>query len=71
MSEQSVPNPFDSARRVVAINVQLNPEDVIAVWPMRREQAERLLDRHASSIAVQMLTAGKDAVAQIIEQEGI
>lgn len=71
MSESNVPNPFESARRIVGINVTLAPHDITEIWhSLTEEQVARLFDRHGSSIAVQMLAAGTQAVIQIIEQEG-
>lgn len=70
MSEANLPNPFECARRVVGVNVMLKPEDIMRVWSITRNQAERLLDVHAPSIAAQMLAAGMDAVVEIIKQEG-
>jgi hypothetical protein len=43
----------------------------MAIWSMTREQAELLINRHSSSIAVQMFAAGQKAVEQIIQQEGV
>ena len=71
MSDQPVPNPFTSARRIVGINVLLKPEDIMAIWSITSEQAELLINRHSSSIAVQMFAAGQKAVEQIIQQEGV
>jgi hypothetical protein len=71
MSESELPNPFECARRVIGVNVILRPDDITDVWgSLSKQQAEKLLDQHASSIAAQMLTAGISAAVQIMRQEG-
>ncbi len=71
MSESELPNPFECARRIIGVNVMLRPDDITDVWgSLSKQQAETLLDQHASSIAAQMLTAGISAAVQIIRQEG-
>ncbi len=71
MTNQPVPNPFECARRVVGINVLLKPEDIMCDPSITRQQAEQLLDRHASSIALRMLDAGRGAAVEIAKQEGV
>ncbi len=64
MSDTNLPNPFECARRIVGVNVLLQPQDIISVWhSLSLEQAERLIDIHGSTIAVQMLAAGIDAAS--------
>lgn len=71
MKEGRLPNPFECARRVVGVNVQLRPEDVMNVWGMiSRAEAERLLDEHGAEIAAQMLAAGIDAAVTIMRAKG-
>ncbi|MGB7158989.1 MAG: hypothetical protein WBD40_13030 [Tepidisphaeraceae bacterium] len=71
MSERHLPNPFECARRVGGVNVQLKPEDVMNVWGMiSGAEAERLLDEHGTEIAAQMLAAGIDAAVTIMRAKG-
>jgi hypothetical protein len=71
MNDTDCPNPFQCARRIVGVNVMLKPSDIIDVSPsLTVAEAEYLLERHGSAIAGQMLTAGINAVAEIIKHEG-
>lgn len=71
MSEPTVPDPFKSAQRLAGINVHLRPEDIMTALPdMRRETAQRLMDRHGGTLAAAMLGAGITAAIEIMRQEG-
>jgi hypothetical protein len=71
MSKSELPNPFECARHIIGVSVMLRPDDITDVWgSLSKQQAETLLDQHASSIATQMLTAGISAAVQIMRQEG-
>lgn len=70
MSEEEMPDPFKSARRVSGISVLLRPEDVMEAWgTISRAQAQRLFGAHGETIAAQMLAAGVEAAATLIRQE--
>jgi hypothetical protein len=71
MSKDKLPNPFESARRMPGITVQLDPHDIIARNPgMTAEQADDLLNRHGHEIAGRMIRAGVDAARALHRGEG-
>jgi hypothetical protein len=66
MSKDKLPNPFESARRMPGITVQLGPDDIIARNPsMTVEQADELLTRHGFEIAGHMIRTGVDAATAL------
>jgi len=71
MSELKMPNPFESAKRIVGVDVILKPDDIFHACPIvSLAEAEKVLDRHGSAIAAQMLRAGICAAVEIITHEG-
>jgi hypothetical protein len=71
MSESKAPNPFECAKRLIGMNVVLKAADIVHAHPgVSLAGAERVLDRHASVIAAQMLRAGICAAVEIITREG-
>ena len=72
MSNENVPNPFASAKRVVALNVTLKAADLIDAWPDTSvETAKRIFDQNGAKIAERMIAAGVEAAIDIIINEGI
>lgn len=70
MSECSVPDPFESAKRVAGFNVRLGPEDVMSELPgLSYDTAERLLDRHGGIVAGAMISAGIEAAIALLRRE--
>jgi hypothetical protein len=71
MSNDKLPNPFESARRMPGITVQLDPQDIMARTPgMTEKQADELLNRHGHEIAGRMIRAGVDAATALHRAEG-
>lgn len=71
MSDDMLPNPFKSARRVPGISVMLKPEDVTNAWgTMTRDKAAQLLDEHGSTIAARMLAAGIEMAFDLARDNG-
>ena len=70
MSNDELPNPFHTAKRIAGLSVRLNPEDAINIIPtMTREQAEKMLEENSIEIATQMISAGLEAVIRIVARE--
>jgi hypothetical protein len=71
MSENHLPDPFQSAKRISGIHVHLRPADLVTSHAATdMEAAKRLLDRHGGTLAAAMLSAALNAAIEITREEG-
>jgi hypothetical protein len=71
MSENHLPDPFQSAKRISGIHVHLRPEDLVTSHAATDiNAATRLLNRHGGTVAAAMLSAGIKSAIEIAQQEG-
>jgi hypothetical protein len=71
MSENDLPDPFQSAKRVPGIHVHLRPEDLLrSDSTFDRTVVAQLMERHGGTLAAAMLSAGIEAAIDIREREG-